>query len=106
MEGPFDRVTANQTLGYFYIAGATLGLAALFMPGHPDADVTGLAGVVALGFASGALLFFAGSRLPAATVPVALIGGIFMITAAVYFDGHGPSPAGLYYVWFSPTSAG
>jgi diguanylate cyclase (GGDEF)-like protein/putative nucleotidyltransferase with HDIG domain len=99
MEGPFDRVSANKTLGYFFIAGATLGMAALFMPGYPEADVAGLAVLVAVCFASGAVLYFGASRLPAATVPVALVGGILMITAGVYFDGHGPSAAGLYYIW-------
>jgi diguanylate cyclase (GGDEF)-like protein len=99
VDRPFDRVSSNRTLGYFFIAGATLSLAALLMPGHPDADVTGLAAVVAVAFATGAALFFGAERLPAAAVPVALVGGILFITAAVYFDGGGPSPAGLYYIW-------
>jgi diguanylate cyclase (GGDEF)-like protein len=99
MDGPFDRVSANRTLGYFFIAGATLSLASLFMPGSPTADLTGLAAVVAVAYAIGALLFFGSRRLPAAAVPVALVGSIFVISAGVYFDGHGPSPAGLYYIW-------
>ena len=99
MDGPFDRASANRTLGYFFIAGASLSLAALFMPGSPTADVTGLAAMVVVAFATGAVLFFGAARLPAAAVPVALVGGVGVITAGVYFDGHGPSPAGLYYVW-------
>jgi diguanylate cyclase (GGDEF)-like protein/putative nucleotidyltransferase with HDIG domain len=99
MEGPFDRGSANRTLGYFFIAGATLSLAALFMPGSPTADTTGLAAMVAAAFVTGALLFFGANRLPAATVPVALVGGIAVITVGVYFDGHGSTPASIYYVW-------
>jgi diguanylate cyclase (GGDEF)-like protein len=99
MEGPFDRASANRTLGYFFIGGATLSLAALFMPGSPTADTTGLAAMVALSFATGAVLYFGAARLPAAAVPIALVGGTFVITAGIYFDGHGPSPAGIYYVW-------
>jgi diguanylate cyclase (GGDEF)-like protein len=99
MEGPFDRASANRTLGYFFIGGATLSLAALFMPGSPTADTTGLAAMVAVAFATGAVLFFGAERLPAIAVPIALVGGTFVITAGIYFDGHGPSPAGIYYVW-------
>ena len=99
MDGPFDRVSANRTLGYFFIAGATLSLAALFMPASPSADRTGLAAMVAISFAIGATLFFGSRRLPGAAVPTALVGSTFVITAGVYFDGQGPSPAGLYYIW-------
>ncbi|HEX2233560.1 MAG TPA: diguanylate cyclase [Thermoleophilaceae bacterium] len=99
MDRPFDRESANRTLGYFFIAGATLSLAALLMPGSPTADGTGLAAIVALAFATGGALFFGAGRLPAATVPLALVGGVGIITAGVYFDGQGPSPAGLYYIW-------
>jgi diguanylate cyclase (GGDEF)-like protein len=99
MDGPFDRASANRTLGYFAIAGATLGLAALFMPSRPGADMAGLAVVVAVGFAGGAVLYLGARFLPAASIPLALVGGVVTITAAVYFDGHGTSPAGLYYVW-------
>jgi diguanylate cyclase (GGDEF)-like protein len=69
------------------------------MPGSPTADTAGLAAMVAVAYATGAVLFFGAARLPAAAVPVALVGGTFVITGGVYFDGHGPSPAGLYYVW-------
>ena len=99
MEGPFDRVSANKTLGYFFIAGAALALAALLMPGHPATDRAALAVIIALTFASGAVIFACAERLPAATVPVALAMGGVLITAGIYFDGNGPSPAGIYYVW-------
>ena len=99
MQGPFERVTANRTLGYFFIAGAALAAAALLMPSHPAADREAIGLLVALCFVTGALLFFGAARLPSATVPLAIVGGIVVITAGVYYDGNGPSPTGMYYVW-------
>jgi diguanylate cyclase (GGDEF)-like protein len=99
MEGPFDRVSTSRTLGYFYLAAATLAAVALMLPGHPGADLVGLASLVAVAYAGGAVLVLGAKRLPSAAAPLSFFAGTLVITAAVYFDGHGPSAAALLYVW-------
>jgi diguanylate cyclase (GGDEF)-like protein len=88
-----------RTLGWFYLAGATLGGLSLILPRSDTTDVVGLLAVVGLAYAGGAFLLAGASRLAATAIPFFLIGGSLLITAAVYFDGQTSSVYAYLYVW-------
>jgi diguanylate cyclase (GGDEF)-like protein/putative nucleotidyltransferase with HDIG domain len=98
VEGPLERPAMARSLGGFYMAGATLGLAALALPGRPGANVAGLAALDLTAWAIGALLFLGAHRLPGFVVPLFLAVGTLLTSGAVYFDGHATSAYGLCYV--------
>jgi diguanylate cyclase (GGDEF)-like protein len=98
LDSPFDHPAMTRMLGGFYLAGATLGLIALALPGRPGANSTGLLLLTLSAAGIGALLSLAYGRLPKVTIPLALAAGHLMTAAAVYLDGHGPSAFGLGHV--------
>jgi diguanylate cyclase (GGDEF)-like protein len=88
-----------RTLGYFYVAGAALGLASLALPSRPQANIAALLALVAFTFAGGVLLILLADRLPAAAIQLFLALASVQIALAVHFDGHASSAFGLYFIW-------
>lgn len=88
-----------RTLAYLYLASASLALAGVAVPHGDQASVPGLLAVVGLGYVAGALLLFKAPRLKDALIPVVLVLGTALVTAAVWFDGNADSAFSLLYVW-------
>ena len=99
LEGTLGRPAMARTLGWFYVAGATLGGLSLVLPHSDTTNLLAMAIVIACAFAGGGLLFLGATRLPEAAVPIFLTLGSGLITAAVYFDGHTSSVYSFFYVW-------
>jgi diguanylate cyclase (GGDEF)-like protein len=98
-DGTFGRPAMARTLGYFYLAGATLGLLSLLVPHRDTTDVTALFVNIGVAYLGGIVLVAGANRLPDAVVPAFLAAGTCLISAAVYFDGHGSSVYAFLYVW-------
>jgi Diguanylate cyclase, GGDEF domain len=97
-DSTFGRPAMARTLGYFYLAGATIGLS-LLVP-HPDTtDMGPLVVNIGVAYMAGLVLLAAADRLPDATAPLFLAAGTGLISTAVYFDGHGSSVYAFFYVW-------
>src|SRR5437667_5998117 len=88
-----------RTLGWFYLAGATLGALSLLLPRSPATNVPGLAVNIAIAFAGAAILLSGVTRLPEAAIPLFLAFGSLLISSAVYLDGHSSSVYSFFYVW-------
>jgi diguanylate cyclase (GGDEF)-like protein len=99
LEGALGRPAMARTLGWFYLAGATLGALSLVLPRSSTAEIPPMVVVIAIACAGAGLLFVGASRLPKAAVPVFLTFGSVLITAAVYFDGYTGSVYSFFYVW-------
>ena len=99
LEATLGRPAMARTLGWFYVAGATLGGLSLVLPHMRTTNVVAMVVVIALAYAGGALLLAGATRLPEAAIPCFLVVGSVMITAAVYFDGHTSSVYAYFYVW-------
>lgn len=88
---------AARSLGYLYLAGATIGLVSLLLPDPPRADVPGLYSNVAIAYLGGAALLAGVSRMRPWMLQVALAAGSLLITRAVLLSGTAVS---FYTVWF------
>jgi diguanylate cyclase (GGDEF)-like protein len=99
MDGTLGRLAMARTLAYFYLAGASLGLASLAVPHGPDTNGAALLVLISLGYAGGFLLLIGGRRLPDFANPLLLALGTVVISVAVYADGNADSAYALLYVW-------
>jgi diguanylate cyclase (GGDEF)-like protein len=99
LESTLGRPAMARTLGWFYVAGATLGGLSLALPRNHTTDILAMVAVVGLAFVAGAVLLTWANRLPADAIPVFLAAGSVLITLAVYFDGHANSVYSFFYVW-------
>jgi diguanylate cyclase (GGDEF)-like protein len=99
LEGTLGRPAMARTLGWFYVAGATLGALSLVLPRNHTTNLLALVVIIAISYAAGGLLFVGTTRLPEAAVPVFLTLGSGLITTAVYFDGYTSSVYSFFYVW-------
>jgi diguanylate cyclase (GGDEF)-like protein len=88
-----------RTLAYLYFASASLALAGIVVPHGVKASVPGLLAVVALGYAAGAVLLARAPRLRSGLIPMVLLLGTALVTAAVWFDGDADSAYSFLYVW-------
>src|SRR5436190_17245598 len=75
LEGTLGRPAMARTLGWFYVAGATLGGLSLVLPHSDTTNLLAMAIVIACAFAGGGLLFLGATRLPEAAVPIFLTLG-------------------------------
>src|SRR5690242_21126582 len=99
LEGTLGRSAMARTLGWFFVAGATLGALSLALPRSPTTNLPGLSVNIAIAFAAGVLLLVGANRVPAVAVPIFLGAGSVLITTAVYFDGYTGSVYSFFYVW-------
>ncbi|HEV2924161.1 MAG TPA: GGDEF domain-containing protein [Solirubrobacteraceae bacterium] len=88
-----------RSLGWLFIAGATIGLISLFLPRAPHTNVGALAVNIGLAYLGGVIVLVAFRRMPAWTFHVALLAGAALITRAVYYSGQGVSYYGIWYLW-------
>lgn len=88
-----------RSLGWLFIAGATIGLISLLLPRAPNANVGALASNIGLAYLGGVIVLVVLRRMPAWTFQVALLAGTLLITRAVYYSGQGVSYYAVWYVW-------
>jgi diguanylate cyclase (GGDEF)-like protein len=88
-----------RSLGWLFIAGATIGLVSLLLPRAPHANVGALAVNIGLAYLGGVIVLVVFRRMPAWTFHVSLLVGTALITRAVYYSGAGVSYYGIWYLW-------
>jgi diguanylate cyclase (GGDEF)-like protein len=88
-----------RSLGWLFIAGATIGLISLFLPRAPHTNTGALAVNIGLAYLGGLLVLLVFRRLPAWTFHIALLAGTALITRAVYYSGQGISYYAIWYLW-------
>jgi diguanylate cyclase (GGDEF)-like protein len=88
-----------RSLGGLFLAGATIGLASLFLPRASGTNVGALAVNVGIAYVGGLLVVLLGRRLPVWSFQLTLLGGTALITRAVYYSGQGVSFYSIWYVW-------
>jgi GGDEF domain-containing protein len=94
-----DPAVMARSLGWLFIAGATIGLISLFLPRSPHTNVGVLEGNIGLAYVGGVTVLVVLRRMPAWTFHVALLAGTALITRAVYYSGQGVSYYAIWYVW-------
>src|SRR3954454_5113195 len=99
LESTLGRPAMARTLGWFYLAGATLSALSLVLPHSSSTDVLGVVVVVSIAFAGSCLLLAGANVLPETAIPGFLLIGSLLITGAVYFDDHTSSVYAFFYVW-------
>jgi diguanylate cyclase (GGDEF)-like protein len=94
----FDQPSVMAlVLGGLYLAGAAIGALSLVLPHPSEYDETALWSNTGLAFAGGVVLLLIRNRISEWAIQVALLGGILVVTRAVYY-GHDPS--GYYTFWY------
>ena len=88
-----------RSLGWLFIAGATIGLISLFLPRAPHTHVAALAVNIGAAYVGGVIVLNVFRRLPAWTFHLAILAGTALISRAVYYSGDGVSYYGIWYVW-------
>ena len=88
-----------RSLGWLFIAGATIGLISLFLPHAPHTNIGALAVNIGFAYLGGVVVLTVLRRLPAWTFHFAVLAGTALITRAVYYSGDGVSYYGIWYVW-------
>jgi diguanylate cyclase (GGDEF)-like protein len=88
-----------RSLGWLFIAGATIGLISLFLPRAQHTNVGALAVNIGLAYLGGVAVLVVFRRMPAWTFHVALLAGTALITRAVYYGGQGVSFYAIWYLW-------
>jgi diguanylate cyclase (GGDEF)-like protein len=92
-----DTRLAARTLGYLYLAGATIGLVSLLLPRPPGAHVGGLYSNVALAALGGLSLLGGASKARPWMLHVSVaVGGVLIARAILLSD----DPGSFYSVWF------
>ncbi len=94
-----EPVLMARSLGWLYMAGATIGLVSILLPRAPHTNVGALAVNIAMAYVGGVLVLTVFRRLPAWTFHLAILAGTLLITRAVYYSGDGVSYYGIWYVW-------
>ena len=84
-----------RSLGWLFVAGATIGLISLILPRAPHTNVGALGVNVGLAYLGGVIVLTVFRRLPAWTFHIALLAGTVLITRAVYYSGQGVSYYGI-----------
>jgi diguanylate cyclase (GGDEF)-like protein len=95
----FEPAVMARSLGWLFIAGATIGLASLLLPRAPHTNVGALAVNIGLAYVGGVIVLVVFRRMPAWAFHVALVAGTALITRAVYYSGQGVSYYGIWYLW-------
>jgi diguanylate cyclase (GGDEF)-like protein len=112
MEPPVKRVRSDRadlvasepavmarSLGWLFIAGATIGQVSLLLPRSPHTNVGALEVNIALAYLGGGIVLAVFRRMPPWTFHIALVAGAALITRAVYYSGAGISYYGIWYLW-------
>jgi diguanylate cyclase (GGDEF)-like protein len=95
-----DRATMARTFAYLFGLGATLMVATLFLPGPADRDVTALALVVVVAYATAAGFLVTQGRLPVLVYQAAPLFGVAIVSLVVWFAGaNAVSAYAMYFFW-------
>jgi diguanylate cyclase (GGDEF)-like protein len=94
-----DPAVMARSLGWLFIAGATIGLISLLLPRAPHTNVGALGLNIGLAYLGGVIVLVVFRRMPAWTFHIALLAGTALITRAVYYSGQGVSYYGIWYLW-------
>jgi diguanylate cyclase (GGDEF)-like protein len=88
-----------RSLGYAFVAGATVALVLTLVPNSAETNETGILSLVALAYAVGLICLRAEDRLPSWATPAALALATVLITYAVeFFSDPGQSVWAIFYV--------
>lgn len=88
-----------RSLGWLFVAGATIGLVSLLLPRAPHTNVGALVVNIGLAYVGGVVVLTVFRRMPAWTFHIALLAGTLLITRAGYYSGDGVSYYGIWYLW-------
>ncbi len=84
---------------YFFGAGATLALVALFLFDRPGASLLGQLAIILIGYVIVAIVLVGFDRLPDWSYRAIQTTGTVLISFGVYFSGTAGSAFALFYVW-------
>ena len=88
-----------RSLGYAFVAGATVALVLTLVPNSAETNETGILSLVALAYAVGLICLRAEDRLPSWATPAALALATILVTYAVeFFSDPGQSVWAIFYV--------
>ena len=88
-----------RSLGYAFVAGATVALVLTLVPNSAETNETGILSLVALAYTVGLICLHAEDRLPAWATPAALALATILVTYAVeFFSDPGRSVWAIFYV--------
>ena len=74
-----------RSLGYAFVAGATLALVLTLLPNSAETNESGILSLVALAYTVGLICLRAQDRLPSWALPAALALATILVTYAVEF---------------------
>lgn len=94
-----ESAVMARSLGWLYIAGATIGTVSLVLPRAPGTNVEALASNIALAYLGGVTVLLGFRRMPPWAFHIPLLAGTLLVTRAVYYSGHGVSYYGIWYLW-------
>ena len=94
-----DERLPARTLGYLFLAGATIGLVSLLLPLPRQASVGGLYSNVALAYVGGLSLLLGASKVRPWMIHVSLAVGTGLITRAVVLSGDAVSFYSVWFIW-------
>jgi diguanylate cyclase (GGDEF)-like protein len=88
-----------RSLGYAFVAGATVALVLTLVPNSAETNETGILSLIALAYTVGLICLRAEDRLPAWATPAALALATILVTYAVeFFSDPGQSVWAIFYV--------
>jgi diguanylate cyclase (GGDEF)-like protein len=99
-----EQELATRTLGWLFVAGATIGLLTLALPHSRALDELGIVGAATAAYATAALLLLAGPLRPL-PIQLAVLAGTGLITFTVGFGDHPGGTYAFYYVWVTVYAA-
>jgi hypothetical protein len=94
-----DERLPARTLGYLFLAGATIGLVSLLLPLPARAHVGGLYSNVALAFVGGLALLCGASKIRPWMIHVSLAMGSVLIARAIILSGEAASFYSVWFIW-------
>jgi diguanylate cyclase (GGDEF)-like protein len=97
--GVSESAVMARSLGWLFVAGATIGLISLLLPRAPHTNVGALGVNIGLAYLGGVIVLTVFRRMPPWTFHLALLAGAVLITRAVYYSGDGVSYYGIWYLW-------
>ena len=99
-DGAPDTAMRWRALAYLFLAGATIGLISVLIPGQ-SGNTAGLLSNIAIAYATAFTLLAGSRRLPAAWVHVVIAAGALVIARAIYLSGDTSSYYSGWYVWIA-----
>ncbi|HEU0024854.1 MAG TPA: diguanylate cyclase [Thermoleophilaceae bacterium] len=100
-----DPRAAALFLGFAYLIGPLLGIAALALPQPRGTDVVGLLVLNLVGLSVGAYLLLRRNRVTQRDIGVALLIGTILVTLAIQFTESRTGVYSLLYVWIALEAA-